>query len=477
MWLSFISKIKSILGLVEPISANNVKSLSKEFQQSECKCEQSTFKFMGNNHSPKERVITPLIYNTIDIVECEMTNSYFLKPELPVIQNSDGQLNMLFNSYTPSIKKIVSLVKKENLDDNLVDVTNHKTWENRLWHWADVNNIDNITLPRNKDALIELKQLSLDIGLITTQVKLPKEIGKLKNLEQLEIITNNYDDINPLIKLPKEICNLINLKWLLLCNTGLTDLPKEIVNLTNLEYLNLSNNKIPEIQKEIGDLVSLTHLNLANNQLAEFPHEVIRLINLSSLDCAGNNINVITNKIVNLEKLLYLDIASNQLTSLPENIFSMSSLEYLDVGNNQISKLSKGSTPFTTHNLKHLYLNGNKLTNLPIEICSLNKLTELRVSCNRLTSIPPEIGRLSNLTCFDVCWNLLNSLPKEIGKLKALVTFHIYENKLTSLPEEINHLNKKIKYLDLSEQNTLSKKYSEDFKCGAGYNGREYMGL
>jgi len=134
MRLSITSKIKSIFGInPKPINSNNVNSLSKEFQQSRCKCEQSTFAFMENNYLPKEKFIAPSIYNTINIVEKEMIRPYFLKPEFPISQNSDGQLNMPLKSYIPSIQEVISLVKKESLGNNLgrtfVDTCEHQKVE------------------------------------------------------------------------------------------------------------------------------------------------------------------------------------------------------------------------------------------------------------------------------------------------------------------------------------------------------------
>jgi len=148
----------------------------------------------------------------------------------------------------------------------------------------------------------------------------------------------------------------------------------------------------------------------------------------------------------------------------------MKSLVCLDLSGNQISWALKESKPFTAHNLEYLYLSTNELTEFPIEICSLYRLVELGISCNRLTCLPPEIGRLTNLTSLNICWNLLGELPKEIGKLTGLDALHIYENKLTKLPEEVKHLEKKIKYLDVSEQNKLSNDYQDHFRCSSEYN-------
>jgi len=134
MNLSITSKIKSIFGLnPKLVSSYDINSMSRDFLQSECKCEQATFEFMHNTHPTNEDMVVPSICDTIDTVEKEMVRPYSLKPELPVTQNSNGQLNILFETYTPSIQELVSLVEKENLGNNLgqpfVDICEYETIE------------------------------------------------------------------------------------------------------------------------------------------------------------------------------------------------------------------------------------------------------------------------------------------------------------------------------------------------------------
>jgi len=64
------------------------------------------------------------------------------------------------------------------------------------------------------------------------------------------------------------------------------EIPKEIGKLINLQDLRLSQNKlIGEIPKEIGKLINLQELNLYNNQLSgEIPKEIGKLTNLQWLD-------------------------------------------------------------------------------------------------------------------------------------------------------------------------------------------------
>jgi Leucine-rich repeat (LRR) protein len=77
------------------------------------------------------------------------------------------------------------------------------SWMQRLWDWADENNINEEKIPRNKEDLVNMTGLYLSFNELT---EIPKEIGNLVNLTHLFL--NN----NQLTEIPKEIFNLVNLK-------------------------------------------------------------------------------------------------------------------------------------------------------------------------------------------------------------------------------------------------------------------------
>ena len=146
-----------------------------------------------------------------------------------------------------------------------------ESWMQRLWDWADENEIGDLKwveskyndnggyykgFPRDKKTLLELTKLGLWDNQLTD---LPKEIGNLSNLTVLQL------SYNQLTELPKEIVNLSNLTELELSNNQLTELPKEIGNLSNLTDLRLSYNQLTELPKEIRNLSNLRRLNLENN--------------------------------------------------------------------------------------------------------------------------------------------------------------------------------------------------------------------
>ena len=160
-------------------------------------------------------------------------------------------------------------------------------WVVRLTAWADEFQIPEKDLPRNKEALRNLRKLDLDrvpsdnrnLPKIT---RLPPEIGQLQQLEVLELRGNQ------LSALPPEIGNLQQLQRLLLENNKLKTLPAEMGNLQQLETLLLHANQLTALPATIGQLQQLQDLTLDNNELAALPSTIIHLHNLKGLTIRGN---------------------------------------------------------------------------------------------------------------------------------------------------------------------------------------------
>jgi Leucine-rich repeat (LRR) protein len=86
------------------------------------------------------------------------------------------------------------------------------------------------------------------------------------------------------------------------------------------------------------------------------------------------------------------------LTSLPEALCDLNQLDCIYLEDNLMT-----SSGFPTRfgeiiSLKGLCLHRNKLTELPISICSLTNLQELYIDGNQISALPDEIGYLRELT-------------------------------------------------------------------------------
>lgn len=155
-------------------------------------------------------------------------------------------------------------------------------------------------------------------------------LRKLKN--QLELSNNIYSLLadtelksshNNLKILPKEIGILSNLKELDLSWNQISYLPKELYTLINLEKLYLHHNNIIKIDKELSNFRKLNTLTLSENQLIELPIEIGQLTTLKNLSLIDNKLACLPDEFKNLTNLkrLYLDhikLLPRNFTHLPE---------------------------------------------------------------------------------------------------------------------------------------------------------------
>lgn len=200
-------------------------------------------------------------------------------------------------------------------------------------------------------------------------------------------IRNNFDEI----PCPRNISKTS--KFLDLSSNFLTRIPKWIILLKNLESLNLAKNQI-----------SLTHQDC----------EILSsLSNLKELNLHTNSINCVSKSFVRCLKL-------------------MSQLEKLDLSTNTISDMN----PLTEGNfgLKQLQLSGNKLTEIPLNIITLQNLEKFYVGFNKISYLPPSLFHLPNLQTLALNNNLIKEVPlSEKSLVTKLKTINLHNNRITVL--------------------------------------------
>lgn len=211
-------------------------------------------------------------------------------------------------------------------------------------------------------------------------------------------------------------------------NLQLKTIPKEIGHLKNLTDLDLGSNSIRTIPPDISQLQNLQSLKLDDNQLQNLPLEMSQLGKLRVLRLSKNQFQVIPPAIFGLPGLLYLWMSANFVDKITDEIEKLSALEELSLWNNQLEIVSSGIGNLV--NLKILTLGGNRLVSLPPEIGRLEKLNTLNLQGNRIVSIPSEIGQLSKLEQLNVRNNRIESLPLEIGLLSLLKNLNLENNPM-----------------------------------------------
>jgi len=350
-------------------------------------------------------------------------------------------------------KSLLSLKNKLITKDKKTDLIDD-AWIERLWEWADENDVHKDKLPRDKEKLLNLTELDLYDNQLT---ELPKEIVNLTNLTKLDLSYNNLQelpetiryltnlielnlDTNPMEdELPKEIINLKKLKEINLCYTLISKIPRELFNLISLEkiYYNTFADMYPikELPNGINNLINLKIFHFQSAGLKKLPKEIGNLINLAELDLRNNPNLILTQEqkewIKELENngcKVYIDddLLEGTDTSLSEIKVDDSWIDRLWkwADENEISDLEYGKGYHREWRgfprdkekllkLKELNLTGNSLKELAKEIVNLTNLTTLSLSINHFTELPNEIINLTNLTELNLKYNSNLILTKE----------------------------------------------------------------
>jgi ATP-dependent DNA helicase PIF1 len=292
--------------------------------------------------------------------------------------------------------------------------------------------------------IIELDKESEVLNLTNQNIfRIPREIGQLTNLKDLNFALNTIEYI------PEEMYKLTNLvslklsgnKYLDSCKGNISHFLYYAKNLTHL-YLgslySLELLKTIEAYTSMESPVKLEVLDLSRNKLYAVPNYLYLLQNLKELILKHNQFESFPHKIEMLTKLEILDLSDNKIMNLPTEIRQLNNLKELNLSRNQLTNLP--SEIGLLQNLTSLNLSNNQLTNLPSEIGLLQNLTSLNLSNNQLTNLPCEIGSLQNLTSLNLSGNLLTNLPSEFKQLTNLEKFYASNNQFSNFPMIIINL-------------------------------------
>ncbi|WP_026006162.1 hypothetical protein, partial [Moritella dasanensis] len=146
---------------------------------------------------------------------------------------------------------LISLTKKLLSAKNaLARPINNDNWCEELWSWADANSIDESTIPRTVDSLVQLSKLELFSNQLRTEP--PESLGNLIQLTDLYLAGNR------LVELPKSLGNLTLLTKFRSQGNDLVELPEWLDNLTQLTELSWWGDRLTELPEWLGNLTQLT---------------------------------------------------------------------------------------------------------------------------------------------------------------------------------------------------------------------------
>ena len=193
--------------------------------------------------------------------------------------------------------------------------------------------------------------------------------------------------------------------------------------------------ELHEIPTEIiGNQQTLQTINLSNNYLLEFSN--LQLPNLNVLLLQNNLLSELSeDQIKNMINIKKLDLSINKLTTI-QSFHYFTSLTRIDLSRNKLISIS----PLCSiQSLESLSLSVNLLSEIPIEISQLKRLTTFEIDHNQLKTFPIHICECP-IERIDISGNEIECFPIEITKLTTVKEMFVRNNQLSLLPKELSEL-------------------------------------
>eukprot|EP00116_Pleurobrachia_bachei_P005681 sb/3465943/ len=142
--------------------------------------------------------------------------------------------------------------------------------------------------------------------------------------------------------------------------------------------------------------------------------------------------------------LEYLYLGGNRLICLPIEMGYLPRLSALYLHNNRIQHVPPAFRPYSSHGAVKLcgimqsvpdkFPPGNQLLEMPIQFTMLTRLVHLNLGANKITAIPHTISQLMSLEYLYLGGNRLICLPIEMGYLPRLSALYLHNNRIQHVP-------------------------------------------
>ncbi|XP_010180574.1 PREDICTED: leucine-rich repeat-containing protein 32 [Mesitornis unicolor] len=361
--------------------------------------------------------ILDLSRNSIETFHTTMSDDEYSLRCLDLSENK-----LLHFPVFPQVNKLVTL----NLSKNLIQLTAEST-HNKMDYmeneWLDASfHLLDQKQSRNKSSLYLSQLVYLDLSY--NEIKsIPDDFFEsMLSLHTLNLSKNclqafavTYDSA------------LISLTVLDLSYNALQNLLLDAGTLSNLKELYIQNNHLQTLQFDIfSSLPSLRLLNLQSNNVSLCS----MYSGLAKQRLAGEENGCVS--FVDSSTLQYLYLADNLLSILPAYTFYKTPLIVLDLSMNPGLKIEVKALSGLEKSLEYLYLHGNSLIDLNIDLPCFSHLKYLNLSENQLNWLP-KWGSDSPLEVLDLRNNRFSTLQN--SNILAL------ENSLKNLYLTGNPLN------------------------------------
>jgi Leucine-rich repeat (LRR) protein len=198
----------------------------------------------------------------------------------------------------------------------------------------------------------------LEVGIASSQIThLPSDFCEIhKKLIVVRLYKTN------LTKLPENIGKCKELEELWATNSKLTYVPEGITKLQKLVQLRLNGNKIKLLPANLGNLNSMLSLWVYKNYLEELPESIGNMKVLMKVFAWSNRIVKLPSSLTKL-KLRELMVHDNQITSLPKDFGDLKELYVLYIWNNRLLSLPNSMSKLKR--LKYIDIRHNFITKMP----------------------------------------------------------------------------------------------------------------
>jgi leucine-rich repeat protein SHOC2 len=238
---------------------------------------------------------------------------------------------------------------------------------------------------------IEKNVLKLNLSYTPADPKLWMKIGKLKDLQALNLQTISVS------QWPADFSQLYNLVYLASFNNEFKTFPDKMGSLSNLMYLEFFNSKIDSIPSEIAYLQRLKTFKFStSNDTLKLPKSLKYMKSVTEFIIESAILDSMPKPAFSLPAVKTLVLANCGVQAMPENLDKLASVEVL-------------------------VLSFNKLTAIPREIYKCKNLYYLSLKKNNITKIPDTICHLTNLTRLDLRENPICVNKDAIEELKILL--------------------------------------------------------
>lgn len=137
--------------------------------------------------------------------------------------------------------------------------------------------------------------------------------------------------------------------------------------------------------------------------------------------------------------LRVLQLSHMAMKKVPQSVRSAETLYRLDISCNRIGDLIDAGLDHLPH-LKSLYLQNNRMENLPWYFPRLQSLRYLNISNNKFGHVPEVILKMTELVDLDISFNMIETLPDDIGSLQSLERLILVGNRVSKFSEQCANL-------------------------------------